>query len=208
MSNINNISQLSVQQASVSIKQTKLNNEEKKNTLTSTSTSYAETTSAASYSQAEEVAPVHTYTVDTDKITAMKEELDQRMLDLFSDTVKNTGLKQLGGLRGILEKLKNGEEVTFEIDYTAEDVQQAQEDIAPGGYWSPEETSDRLIDFAKALSGGDPAKIDLLKDAFKKGFAEIEEMFGGTLPDISYETFDLTIEKFDQWASDDNETTE
>ncbi len=74
------------------------------------------------------------------------------------------------------------------IEYTAEDVEQAQKDLAPGGYWSADETSTRLVDFAKALSGGDPAKAAMLKDAFEQGFKEIEEMFGGTLPDISYET--------------------
>lgn len=141
------------------------------------------------------------YTVDMDKIKAMKEETDLRMLELFKDTAKNTGLKQLGGVRGILEKLRAGEKVTLEIEYTAEDVEQAKIDVAEGGYWSAEETSNRLIDFAKALSGGDPAKAAMLKDSFDKAFKEIEEMFGGTLPDLSYNTYDLTMKKFDAWES-------
>ena len=33
---------------------------------------------------------------------------------------------------------------------------QAQADIADDGYWGVEQTSDRILDFAKALSGDDP----------------------------------------------------
>ena len=47
---------------------------------------------------------------------------------------------------------------------------QAQADIAEDGYWGVEKTSDRIIDFAKALTGGDPDKIEEMRDAFKKGF--------------------------------------
>ena len=142
------------------------------------------------------------YKVDLDKVKAMKEETEQRMLDLFRDTSRNTGLKQLGGIRGILDKLRNGEEVSLEIEYTAEDVEKAKQDVAPGGYWSAEKTSDRLLEFAKSLSGGDPSKSALLKDAFIKGFEEVKEMFGGKLPELSEETYAMTIEKFDAWANE------
>ena len=35
---------------------------------------------------------------------------------------------------------------------------QAQKDIAEDGYWGVEQTSERLVSFAKALSGGDPLR--------------------------------------------------
>jgi hypothetical protein len=94
-------------------------------------------------------------------------------------------------------------EASFKEPVTDEEIAQAQADIAPGGYWSAEETSNRLVDFAKALSGEDPEKIGVLQDAFKKAFKEIEEMFGGTLPDISYDTYDMTMKKFDEWANEE-----
>jgi len=47
---------------------------------------------------------------------------------------------------------------------------QAQADIADDGYWGVEQTSDRILDFAKALSGDDPDKADAMLEAFKKGF--------------------------------------
>ena len=38
----------------------------------------------------------------------------------------------------------------------------AQEEISEDGYWGVKQTSDRILDFAKALSGNDSSKADLL----------------------------------------------
>ena len=45
---------------------------------------------------------------------------------------------------------------------------QAQADIADDGYWGVNQTSDRILDFAKALSGGDPEKMEEMKNADRK----------------------------------------
>lgn len=84
---------------------------------------------------------------------------------------------------------------------------QAQADIADDGYWGVEQTSDRIIDFAKALSGGDSEKMNKMVDAFKKGFEMATRTWGGKLPDISQRTYDAVIEKFDQWQKE-NETVQ
>ena len=62
---------------------------------------------------------------------------------------------------------------------------QAQADIADDGYWGVEQTSDRILDFAKALSGDDPDKADAMLEAFKKGFEQATKSWGEKLPDIS-----------------------
>ena len=51
-----------------------------------------------------------------------------------------------------------------------------------------------FFDFAKALSGNDPEKADLLLDAFKKGFKEATKSWGQDLPDISQRTYDAVVE--------------
>jgi hypothetical protein len=56
-----------------------------------------------------------------------------------------------------------------------ETIRKAQEDISENGYWGVDQTSDRIVDFAIALSGGDASKADLLLDAFKKGFERLPE---------------------------------
>lgn len=80
--------------------------------------------------------------------------------------------------------------------------EQAQIDIAAGGYYSAEATASRILDFAKALSGGDASKFKLLKDAVEKGFAEATDALGGELPEISRQTYDLVQKGFDQWAEE------
>ena len=83
---------------------------------------------------------------------------------------------------------------------------QAQADIADDGYWGVDQTSDRILDFAKALSGNDPEKADLLLDAFKKGFKEAAKSWGQDLPDISQRTYDAVVEKFNKWKNGTDET--
>lgn len=78
---------------------------------------------------------------------------------------------------------------------------QAQADIAEDGYWGVEQTSDRILDFAKALSGNDPDKADELLAAFKKGFEQATKSWGDKLPDISQRTYDAVVEKFEAWKS-------
>lgn len=78
---------------------------------------------------------------------------------------------------------------------------QAQADIAEDGYWGVEQTSDRILDFAKALSGNDPDKADELLAAFKKGFEQATKSWGDKLPDISQRTYDAVVEKFEAWKN-------
>ena len=78
---------------------------------------------------------------------------------------------------------------------------QAQKDIADDGYWGVAQTSDRIIDFAKALSGNDPEKADKMIEAFKKGFEQATGAWGKKLPDISQRTYDAVMEKFDAWKN-------
>lgn len=85
---------------------------------------------------------------------------------------------------------------------------QAQADIADDGYWGVDKTSDRIVDFAKALSGNDPSKAKDLVDAFKKGFEEATKSWGKSLPDISKRTYDAVLKKFDEWTGSSNSDTQ
>lgn len=76
----------------------------------------------------------------------------------------------------------------------------AQQDIAEDGYWGVKQTSQRLIDMAISLSGGDTSKLAELKDAIAKGFAAAEKSWGGALPDICYQTREAVFKGLDDWA--------
>ncbi|MBR4965103.1 MAG: hypothetical protein IKY53_01275 [Lachnospiraceae bacterium] len=85
---------------------------------------------------------------------------------------------------------------------------QAQADIAEDGYWGVEATSDRIIDFAVALAGNDPDKLEEMRAAFEKGFKQATETWGGKLPDISQRTYDAVQKKFDKLTGKTAETDE
>ncbi|MCI9080943.1 MAG: hypothetical protein HFI70_01240 [Lachnospiraceae bacterium] len=77
---------------------------------------------------------------------------------------------------------------------------QAQKDIADDGYWGVNQTSDRIVDFAKALVGDDPEKAEKMRAAFEKGFKAATKSWGKELPSISQRTYDAVMDKFDDWA--------
>ena len=55
---------------------------------------------------------------------------------------------------------------------------------------------------ATALTGGDPSKIDEMRNAFKKGYEQAEKTWGGKLPEISQKTYDAVMEGFDKLAKE------
>lgn len=73
--------------------------------------------------------------------------------------------------------------------------------LSDDGYWGVEKTSQRMFDFAVSIAGDDPEKLEKAKEAVSKGFEQAEAMWGGKLPDISYKTYDATMQKFDSYMS-------
>ena len=80
----------------------------------------------------------------------------------------------------------------------------AQEAIGEGGAFSVEAVATRLLDFAVAISGGDPSRIATLQRAVERGFEAAERQWGGELPEISQRTRDAVMEGFDQWREAGN----
>jgi hypothetical protein len=80
----------------------------------------------------------------------------------------------------------------------------AQEAIGEGGPFSVEAVATRLLDFAVAISGGDPSRIDVLRRAVERGFEAAERQWGGELPEISQRTREAVMNGFDQWQRNGN----
>ena len=138
------------------------------------------------------------YKQDTALVNKLKAETEARTAQLRS-LVEKIMLGQgnaIGTADDIWSFLRTG---NFTVD--AATKAQAQADIAEDGYWGVEQTSDRIVDFAKALTGGDPDKIDEMREAFEKGFKLAEKKWGGELPEISQKTYDAVFEKFDAWKA-------
>ncbi len=147
---------------------------------------------------AETTKTAKTYTANTELVNKLKADAEARTSQLKSLVEKLiTGQgNAIGQSDDIWSFLRTG---NFTVD--AETKAQAQADIAEDGYWGVEQTSERILDFAKALSGGDPSKAAELKDAFLKGFEQATKTWGGELPEISQRTYDATVKKFDDWAA-------
>lgn len=80
-------------------------------------------------------------------------------------------------------------------------IEQAQKDIGEDGYWGVEQTSDRLVSMAQALSGGDASKADEMIAAIEKGFSQATKAWGDDLPDICRQTVDAATEKLNKWKA-------
>ena len=134
------------------------------------------------------------------KLTADAEERTSQLRSLVEKMMTKQGVA-IGTADSMWSFLAKG-------DFTVDEATraQAQADIADDGYWGVDQTSDRILDFAKALSGNDPEKADLLLDAFKKGFKEATKSWGQDLPDISQRTYDAVVEKFNKWKNGTEET--
>lgn len=78
---------------------------------------------------------------------------------------------------------------------------QAQADIAEDGYWGVSQTSQRIFDFAMALSGGDKDTMEKMRSAFEKGFKQATATWGKKLPSISRDTYSAVEKLFDDYAS-------
>jgi hypothetical protein len=139
-----------------------------------------------------------TYTPNTKLIAQMKADTQNRLSQLqgIVEKLMSKQSKAYGDANDIWKFLAKG-------DYTVDAATklQAQQDISEDGYWGVKQTSDRIVDFADALTGGDPSKIEEMREAFKKGFDAAAKAWGGELPEISQQTYDAVMEKFDQMAS-------
>lgn len=143
--------------------------------------------------------------VDSKTIAKLKADADQR----------------LSQLKGIVEQLitkqgKTSETVsiwsqfrqgvldgTITVDEAT--AKQAQEDISEDGYWGVKQTSERILDFAKALTGGDSSKVEDIRTAIEKGFSEAAKLWGDELPEISQKTHDAVMKGLDEWAKQSTE---
>jgi len=157
---------------------------------------------AVVYEKSSQTSESKVYVRDEATIQRLKAEVERRSQSL-RELVQRMLLKQgqvYTESTDIYALLREGK---LEVD--PETAKQAQAEIAEDGYWGVKQTSERLVSFAIALTGGDPSKADEMIAAVKKGFEEAEKTWGGKLPDICYQTLDAAIEKLEAWRDGKNE---
>jgi len=75
---------------------------------------------------------------------------------------------------------------------------EAAELVSEDGFFGVSQTSERIANFVIAGSGGDEELLREGRKGILQGFQEAEKMWGGKLPDISYETIDKAVALIDQ----------
>ena len=124
-------------------------------------------------------------------VASMKKELsskNEQLQNLVNKLLSNQAKKYIS-LSDMFKDIQVDEQTRI----------QAQKDISDDGYWGVEQTSDRLVSMAKALSGGDSSKADAMISAIEKGFDEATKAWGDELPDICQKTIDAAKQKLQNW---------
>lgn len=89
------------------------------------------------------------------------------------------------------------------IGYTGKPItelsqNEAKELVSDEGFFGVTQTSDRVSSFVIGLSGNDVEALKESRRGIVEGFEEAEKMWGGQLPDISYETQERTLKIVDE----------
>ena len=132
---------------------------------------------------------------DSKEISRLWEETEQSVESLRSIVVRlvvSQGKK--------LENVLSGRE---KLSVDPEARAEAEKLLAEDGELGVKAVSERIVNFAKALSGGDKSKLDELRAGIEKGFRLAEQAFGGKLPEISRATYDEVMRQLDEWEKEE-----
>ncbi len=153
------------------------------------------------------------FSVDISSTNRSEQKGNQALTTGEIESIRNQAEQSAASLKAVVEKLilRQGEKAPMaslglEILGTTSAVAIPETEtasaVSENSDWGVEAVSDRIVSFAKSLSGGDPSKIELLREAIDKGFASAQKTLGGKLPDISNQTYDAVMAKLDDWAGE------
>jgi len=74
--------------------------------------------------------------------------------------------------------------------------------VADDGFFGITQTSERIANFVLMGAGDDVEMLKAGREGILRGFEEAESMWGGKLPDISYETINKSVEMIDKKLSE------
>jgi hypothetical protein len=130
---------------------------------------------------------------------------------------KESKAKQFAQIMSEVQSFVKGraEESSFELDHQKfqeflEDIEyegpaiaslsqeEAAELVSDDGFFGVKQTSERIAEFVISGAGGDEELLREGRKGILQGFKEAEEMWGGKLPDIAYETIDKAVAMVDQ----------
>ena len=139
--------------------------------------------------------------LSAEEIQQIKDQVEmstESLRRLVGDLITNQG-KTSSGTYGLNISIIIGAADGTSI-HNSDDAKSA---ISKDGIFGVDAVSDRIVNFAKAVSGNDKSKLAELKDAIDKGFGQAKKALGGELPDICNQTYDAVMDKLDDWSSEE-----
>jgi uncharacterized coiled-coil protein SlyX len=126
--------------------------------------------------------------------------------------LKKESEKLYDSMKTLIEKLLNKQGFSYEdfekgqidlreLEVDDETRAEAAAAIAEDGPFGAEAVSERIVQFAMALSGGDPSRLEIIKKAINDGFGAVKDIVG-ELPEVSLKTYDLIMEKLNKWEQE------
>lgn len=144
--------------------------------------------------------------LNNDNLATYSKDTTKKTNSIDLEKIKSQAEQATSALRKIVEtlilkqgKLKNSLNINYYINYSSADAKEA---ISDDGDWGVEAVSDRIVDFAKAVSGGDRSKLEELTAAIDNGFKLAGRSFGNDLPEICNKTYQRIMEKLDDWKNE------
>lgn len=160
----------------------------------------------------EKTDKANTYTppkkLSGDQMSAIREQLTQQQQQLLQAMAgnaigqANSWLASLGGN----SKFAGIDLGGMKLPPLVTDPEGAKAAISEGGAYSVDAVATRIFDMAKSMAGDDPAMLEKMRKAVQDGFkaagVDFKKATGQGLPDISSQTYDEVMKRFDERAAE------
>jgi hypothetical protein len=133
---------------------------------------------------------IQTQTLSTTTTKQTPSRFSRFSLDIQSKIESAAKVSDNAGFRNFLK----------EIGYEGEPIaslnqEEAKALVSKDGFFSLENTAQRIADFVILGAKDDQALLNAGIEGIKAGLKQAESLWGGTLPDLAYETTDLALKQ-------------
>lgn len=125
-----------------------------------------------------------------EQLKTEQEQNKQKLIDFVRESFATQG-NSLSSINDVWKFIASGE---YTVD--AETKAAATEAISEDGEFGVKKTSERIFEFALALTGGDEKLMKKMQEAVTEGFSQATAAWGKELPSITKDTFDAITQKF------------
>lgn len=128
-----------------------------------------------------------------EQLKTEQEQNKQKLIDFVRESFASQG-NSLSSINDVWKFIASGE---YTVD--AETKIAATEAISEDGEFGVKKTSERIFEFALALTGGDEKLMKKMQEAVSEGFSQATAAWGKKLPSITDDTFDAITQKFEDY---------